>query len=200
MKTGQAKRIKLTDSSDNVTLIDAEYIGKGQFCTCYHADGIVYSYLKKSDSPDGIDYSKIAVAEWTEDNIHIPEFKIYGETESHYILTSPLYDNLSPAYTRAWNQFKILQREYDIFLYANYKNYKFGYDLNRAFLNSLTGIVGLSDSIIDGLNSINDACTNYGNFYRFEFAKRNMKVNQDGTLILLDCIFNSHALKSFKNT
>jgi len=96
-------------------------------------------------------------------------------------------------------RFRILQREYDIFIYANYGNFRFGYDMNQAFIETI--IDKLPESIIDALQSINNACTNYGDYYRFEFCKRNLKVNKDGTLILLDCIFNSHALKSFqKNT
>lgn len=190
MKTGDIKRIKILNGWGEEFPIDARYLGRGAFATCYEADGFVYSFVKANDAHNHTDYSKEALSEWAS-GLNVPEFEKMGIMEDGRALyKSPLYNPLTPKNKVAWNQFRILESAWKK---TSYK--KFGYEFNYTLIDSVRDVLPIE--LIESLESINSACSNYGDSYYFEFPRRNLKIDSNGNLILLDVIFNSHATKGY---
>lgn len=194
MKKGDSATIRINGES-----IPVKYLGKGAFAKCYTDGESVYSFIRIPYSGE-IDYSKEGISQWADgDNPHIPQYtEIDIDDDSKRLYKSPLYLDLTPANKIAWNQAKELYKAWNSLDWNDYKKLQFGYEINREIIKRLDGKI--PESIIAALHSINDALRNYGDHYRFEFPKRNLKVDHNGNLILLDVIFNSHALKSYQES
>jgi len=192
MRKGQTTQITVIDEEGRESTVNAQFLGRGMFATCYQVDDKVYSFLKYPDRGE-VDYSKDAIYEWADsDNRHIPDFRRMGyvSNDTQILYTSSLYESLTSKHVNAWNDYKIINRVWrDSFNLHD----RFEYDFNQRVIDNLHGLVSVE--LIEGLQSINDACRNYGDYYRFEFPKRNLKVDSNGNLILLDVIFNVKALK-----
>lgn len=193
------KTIRIPTSTYNeYKSANAVFLGKGKFNTCWLVNDIVYCFVKHNYNNHATDYSKEGISRWADsDNIHIPQLKKMGESEcgKYMIYTMPRYQKLTAQSGNAWQQYKKLNR---IWINNFTVNPLTGYERNNNIINTLRG--NIDESIINALQSINDALANYGDYYYFEFPKRNLMVNSNGTLILLDVIFNSHANRSYKNS
>jgi len=189
----KVKKITLPNKWNEEESIDAVFIGRGAFATCYRVDSIVYSFVNTSGRH--VDLSKEAVAYFTdEENIHIPKIEKLGDYDKGVkdygiIFKMPYYEKLTASHKIAWNQYKTLKSAW---YKANKKDSESWFDFNCHIIESLRG--NISESIIDALESINNACTNYSLDYKFEFPTANLKVDSSGNLILLDVIFNVKAL------
>jgi hypothetical protein len=195
MKKGESKIISIPGKWENESLkIEVEFLGKGSFTTCYTDKKSVYSFVKTYGLKE-VDYSKQGIALYTSNNPYIPDFKILGDLDNFEVFKSPLYHPLKKENKIAWNEAKILTK-----IWSHYfgNSSKSNYDINKDLIIDCTGL--LTDELIEALTSINDAMSNYGDTYRFEFPVRNLAVDDTGHLILLDIIFNTHALKSFLNS
>jgi hypothetical protein len=185
MKKGDLKMITILDSWGEPVKIEARFLGRGSFAACYEVDGVVYSFVKQQRETD---YSKEAIAEFAIGE-HLPDIEKIGIFDDGTMLfKSRLYQPLTPEYEIAWRQFRILESAW-----KNCKVSESNYDFNYEIIQTLRGQI--EPSIIESLESLVDACGNYGNSYKLEFARRNLKVDETGKLILLDVIFNRKALK-----
>jgi hypothetical protein len=189
MKKGDLRMITILDGWGEPVKIEARFLGRGSFATCYEVDGVVYSFVKQQRRET--DYSKEAIAEFAIGE-HLPEIEKIGVFDDGTMLfKSKLYQPLTPKHKTAWRQFRILE--------SAWKNCRVGvsdYNFNYEIIEALRGQI--EPSIIESLESLVDACGNYGDSYRLEFNKRNLKVDEAGRLILLDVIFNRKALKWHK--
>ena len=194
MKRGDIKKITIMNQNRAESTLEAAYLGRGSFVTCYEHEGIVYSFIKENNNRE-FDYSKEGIAEWADNNnIHVPDFNYMGTfDDGTKLYTSPLYGDLKASHKIAWSQYKQLKNAWESIPFTLER----GYYKNNRIIDSLRDIV--SGELIEALETINDSCSNYGDYYLFEFPKRNLKVDSDGNLILLDVIFNPRALNSYKS-
>jgi hypothetical protein len=189
-------RICIPDFKEDYKMIDARFIGRGAFATCYRDNDTVYSFIKTNG--DNSDYSKEAIALFANGK-HIPQIEKLGGNvdESGLVFKMPFYNRLNNTNPEAWRQARTLIR---IWKRMGYKQQgESGYEYNNRVIEfvrmeAIENDDSTLDEIADDLESIKNACSNYDDTYVFEFAVRNMKVNDDGTLILLDVIFNAKAL------
>lgn len=189
------RKINIITGWNEEETIEAEFIGRGSFATCYRVDSMVYSYVNHGRVES--DYSKEAISEFaSDDNIHIPQIKKLGDYEtglnSGILYSMPFYEKLTASHVTAWKQYNTLKSAWNKNNVYGSKGNLSWYEWNVKLIESLRG--NISESIIEALESINDACSNYGLDYRFEFPKQNLKVDSNGNLILLDVIFNVLAL------
>lgn len=196
MKHGDYKKITIIDSWGESKQIDAQFLGKGAFATCYHVnESVVYSFVKNGRESD---YSKEAISLFcNQNNPYIPKIDklgIYGN-DTGILYSMPYYHPLKAQHKDAWHEFKTLKLIHEQTKGEYIHNNLNGYEFNNAFIANLRGHV--SDDLLDALININDSCADYGLYYRFEFATRNLKVDSSGHLILLDVIFNAEALYKF---
>ncbi len=194
MKKGDFVQFKYNDYEKGELTLTGEYLGKGSFSTCFKVDSLVYSFVRTDK--DHVDYSKEAISQWAEENPHIPEFKNVGDFKNGEVYTSPLYNELTKKNKQAWSQYKLIASLANKNLRYNKKGYNLF--INREFIDSLKDVI--SDEIFNALHILNDAMSNYGDFYMMEFPKRNLKVNDEGNLILLDVFFNPKALKWYNRS
>jgi hypothetical protein len=189
MKKGDLKTITILDNWGKSVKIEARFLGRGSFAACYEIDGVVYSFVKQGKRET--DYSKEAIAEFAIGE-HLPNIEKIGFFDNGTMLfKSKLYQPLTPEHKTAWKQFRIME--------SAWKKCEIGesdYNFNYEVIEALRGQI--EPSIIESLESLVDACGNYGDSYRLEFNKRNLKVDETGKLILLDVIFNRKALKWHK--
>jgi hypothetical protein len=152
-------------------------------------DNTVYAFVKLASYYE-TDYSKEAIAEFAS-GINLPDIVRLGESENgdFTLYSMPYYNPLTKESGQAWKEFQQLKRIWS----GTSKSYdESGYDYNLRIIEQARQS-GLDAGLIESLESINDACTNYGLDYRFEFAQRNLKVDGNNRLILLDVIFNARA-------
>lgn len=182
MKRGDSKTIKVDGKP-----IDTTYLGKGMFCTAYRRvdNGRVIVF-----SIDG-EHSKELLSMCGK-MPHIPDVsRIDGSADDQYAYEMPYYEPLTTKSKVAWKQYKALevarQEAYKKYVTLSRPLYLCGYDLNY----HVTQIADIPDDLRDAIKEIADWGCNYGEEYVFEFAKRNMCVDEDDRLVLLDPIFNS---------
>lgn len=193
MKKGDIKTIKIPSKwAEEIEEIQAEFLGAGEFARCYRKDNTVYSFV--SSHKKEVDYSKQAIAGINTKNIFIPDIENLGILGNIGIMVYKMafYQDLKPENKTAWSQFKTLQKACEN---INVNDYKFGYDRNNLIIDSVREVLPVE--LIEALENINSACSNYSQNYYFEFQQRNLKVDEQGNLILLDVIFNAHATKAF---
>lgn len=184
---------------DDKDPIRAKQIGKGRFTTAFYSPRTEKVYLFLKDGEDG-DASKEILSHLHSTNKHIPQTEFFDTTPDGRIYTQPLYRPLTAANQVAWKQFKQLQKAYEEIAI------KFNRDMSVFTRNSrewlyrcnetmqtLIDLVEDSD-LREALETLLYATQNYGGSWMFEFAKRNLAVDEKGNLILLDAIFNREIL------
>jgi hypothetical protein len=192
MKTNRTKTIRIPNAWGEFENVNAEFIGAGSFCKCYRVGNRVYSFLKIENNTD---LSKEAISLFASGaNVPQIEREGYNEDDTRLIFSMPFYSPLNRQNLQAWNQFQIMRKTWK----GNRRGLdEIGYNYNVRLIE-LFQAAGIPESITESLTSINDACSNYGQEYTFEFALRNTKINQNGDIIFLDVIYNSQALIDFR--
>ena len=172
----------MEDSRDNIQTV--KLIGKGLFSKAYLTESNDVIIVTFTDLKN-VDYTKEGISEFA-NGLNVPQIQRLGYTRDlkSQVYKMPYYKKLTKKdYPTAWNQAKILQME------LNNAGNICGYNDNDKWLDSLYGKI--DESIIESLREINYALGNYDSeSYCFEFPIRNLKVDFDGNLILLDVIFN----------
>lgn len=181
-----------------------EYLGKGKFVTAWRKPGTDLVYLV------GYDVTKECIALWGQDkeNGHIPVLKCAGycnnNTEAQ-VYETRYYAPLKAANKTAWAEYKALKEllkkadttilnknggfSYSIrsFSYSIY-----GYDVCQELVNLAAIDSRVSPLTVSALQTMLDAATNAGASIMMEFAPRNLGVNKNGQLVLLDVFFDSN--------
>ena len=175
---GDKKQIKL-----NGQKVEAEYIGKGQFSTCYRIGNKVYSFTKN-------DPSKELINLFCDDNIHLPALHLF-ESYNDYtqVYDMPFYDKLTKDSEPAWSQYKTLKSLWE----GIPTLWKAPQDWHKEKVQKFQDLVnasGLPESLKDAINQL---CSNSYNYDRilFEFSLRNLATDEQDNLILLDVIFKA---------
>lgn len=185
------RRNILTDSDSGDTA-ELRKIGKGTFAT-------VYEVVGKPDRVVAIvpdckqEYSKELLARiWEDDNgsPHLPYVRRLGSLPDGEAYIMPRYEvPLRASHTAAWASFKVLR---DCWQGLRWDDRQHGYYAMEKVLGCSEH--KLTPELHAALSTLRDYAADYGEDYAFEFAPRNLGVDKNGTLILLDVVFGKDAL------
>jgi len=173
-------------NKQTVNLQSAEAVKRGQFTHCYlfHNYAILYSIdiLKECAAC----YSFMEYA----DNPHLPEIDMFDDLDNWYIM--PRYLPLTKAYPKAWQQYRMLQKLLNVHHHLFMENLNYSVHICYEFANI---VKTYDEKLGEALSAIVDNVSNGSDNLMFEFQKRNLAVDNDGNLILLDVIFNRTYLR-----
>ena len=179
--------------------IEADYLGKGLFCTAFEGDdGQVYLLVKQNQGD--FDYSKEAISNWgDQENAHIPQIDMFGQYTfkgvEYLVFRMPFYEPLTAKHKTAWAQYQALRTAYSEARFNNMGRpfHEIAQNLGFDFVSKLE-----DGPIKSALDSILSAGSNYGVEYGLEFSKQNLSVNKEGVLILRDVLFNSDLCRKIR--
>jgi len=158
------------------------------------------------------------------DNPHLPKVERVGETHTQSIYAMPLYRTpfrksdspsgwkdytvLKKCRAKAWDTIREKGTTYSEMYHAPipglykggmrrvpvYPQMKHrGYEVNEETV-ACAEEAGVSPSTLEALRILVDTASNYGQAYVFEFSPRNLATDADGTLVLLDPLFDQEKL------
>lgn len=167
--------------------IELEFIGQGQFTEAFRNGSGVYLFTNE-DSATG-DYSKQAMSLFTGNNPHLPDIEWVEGTDDYTVYKSRYYEPITAKHKEAWTIGKYLEKE-RIRLW-NINSYKVTTRQKEWFevMQELVDTVDVTDLMRDALQNLLYAGMNYDNNVAFEFAKKNLCVNEEGLLVFIDCIW-----------
>lgn len=170
-----------------------QQLGKGRFCTAYQSlnrADLVWLVVQQHHG----DYSKeILIEAGMESNRYIPQLEHVGDMGEATVYQTRFYHKLTAVSKGAWREYRILQRAREAVWRTVPTGPCKGLDVMDAIIKAVECAV--SGELLEALAQIRDSCTNYGQSYTFEFAPRNLAVNDDGGLILLDPVFNLETIE-----
>jgi hypothetical protein len=186
MKRGDTRTITV----DETKIEDAEYLGRGMFCTAYRVLDTVYCFVKDC-------YMKEAISGI--DQPHVPNITRHESTDEFDVYSMPYYGPLRAAHKTAWAQYKMLDRAWDEARYRAYEELKdtsqqfraedHNYMVNDCMVETLRSW-GADDDLVSAIEQMNYAASNYGSDITYEFGVRNLGVDQDGRLVLRDVLYS----------
>ncbi len=185
-----------------------ERIGKGQFCEAFRDGYDVYLFMNQSRFCPG----KEALALWCEKSPHLPSMTNEGEVSTsslkgvtwYTVYKTSFTEKLTAKHKTAWKQYKILKSAWENartnLLVSKTKvlatlgknslrEIPFSYMLEE-FLEILRSCADFPSSLIDAIEDLGNAASNYGDSMYFEFSPRNLGVTEDGVLVLRDILFD----------
>lgn len=178
--------------------VEVERIGKGRFTTAWRNCRNVYLQTHEDDSGKEI----LANLAFDPRNKHIPACERMDSQDGnapYRWFKMPLYHPLTAKSGQAWQDYKILHQMQEDAWGA--VCCKFGrnsgndaYEMRNTFSEMVQGSPLLSDEIKEAVQQLVDECANYGD-YSVEIVKRNCMVDDDGTLILIDPVFDLEAMR-----
>jgi hypothetical protein len=180
--------------------LSLSFLGKGQFTECWHdtKTGHVYQW--------SVDVVKDCIEKWADqDNKHVPvQERIDYLDDGRLLFKAKFYRPLMARHKTAWKQFRILEAAREEAVKQLYTMNNVGHygDMSyRQFWTSRGHQVAsltidlvrdeLPEELIDALESIYGAASSAGSGMTFEFAKRNLAIDEEENLILLDIAFDS---------
>ncbi len=189
--------------------IHVELIGKGRFSEAWKNGANVYVITREREW--GTDYSKEMLYRLDSDNPHIPKVEMIGELSRcrSNVYKMPLYQALEAKHKEAWQQFKELaklreQAWKEVFIDGREWNKLFNYHLGimmcQRFCDLVQTSVIVPETLKEALEELTNEISNYGDSWVFEFAKRNLVVDKNGNLVLLDCLFDMEVLEQQRRT
>ncbi len=174
---------------DDGTDVHIERIGSGRFSTAWKNGTAVYVQTHEQD------YAKELLGH-LRGTPHLPDVERIGEIGIHNWYRMPLYQKLTAAHKRAWQDFKKLkQLRLDASAAEQRRNGQNYREFSPARVNDLfaemvEGDAGLT-TYGDSIRALADWCATYGESWLIEeFQPRNCVVDGDGKLILLDPVFD----------
>lgn len=175
--------------------VEVERIGRGRYTTAWANGSHVYL---QTDERDASKEMLANLARRSGRNQHLPDCHYLGELGArHRLYSMPKYRKVTARDTRvAWELLKCLitLRERARRLAATNDPKWDSYALNAAFRELIddgegNNISGLPDALQAALLALLDEAANYGE-YTLEFRRANVAADGNGTLILLDPLFD----------
>lgn len=182
---------------------EVERIGKGRFTVAYLETStsreLASVFLVVNE--DAGDYSKHILSNC--DGPYIPHLDRIGYVQAgHTVWQTHYYRRPRATDTLAWKQFRAIAKcredaYTEVMRAADTRKrpyYTLGHDVMVLTIDKLRAEHNYPE-LADALQQITDACCNYGSSYVFEFAARNLGVDNDGGLILLDPVFDLESME-----
>ena len=178
-------------------------LGQGKFTRAYRIENsdIVYLFTRTDNAISANNCTK-EIYTWLQGYTHIPymqrvdtEKYIHSLHGNYNIYESRFYQQLTTAYPIAWEQAKVLRAVYTkhLTLHEEKYNYNFHAIINNAYQiaeNMAYELEQLIDPVLyDAIYQLIVWSSNYGQNFFMEFNRRNLKIDSDGNLILLDVVY-----------
>ena len=174
---------------------DVIRIGAGEFSTAWRVvDSDIVYILSRTDDENNQYVKDIYVHS---SGKHIPEYETV-ELERYIprvgyrnVFKTRYYHKLTASNKEAWNQAIILRNTLDRVKRENnaWRNPDNAYTLLYDVIAMLRKESSVPESLIEALDRLYSWATAYGSNFYIEFQTRNLKVDNNGDLILLDVIF-----------
>lgn len=164
-------------------------IGKGSFTKCYDlGNGTVYL-----DTVDQI--KEVMALGWFPDSKLFPEIKLAEDGEGY---VQPLYRKVSaPKRKLKEGDYKLYKTLRDVYL--NFSRSSINkYDSYSDWYKAFSECSELADDVACLLLEALDACSNTGYDISFEISPRNIALDDEGNMILLDCFYNISQLEKVR--
>ncbi len=169
-----------------------EKIGKGSFSTAYQRGSVVRVVVEWKKGRKQMDYSKQALALFAGTGKHIPQIERLDFGDGWEVYELPFYQRLTKDSATPWKQFQTLRKlwQKNSFCFRQSR-----YERMENFLEMVKES-NLPTSLVEDLESIISAFSTFGeDAFLLEFSVRNLAVDSEGNLILLDIGFSPAALE-----
>jgi hypothetical protein len=174
-------------------------IGKGRFTTAWRAVEVSLSHLVYLVVDQEHDSSKQLLSQCRGE--HIPHLRCLGDIGERVLYETTYYQPLTAQIKGAWAQYKLLREAYDcaMRMFHDRRNRREPLQeqvrqANQVFSDQVADATYISDSLKDSVESMMTWVDNWPG-YLIEIAKRNLAVDCQGRLILLDPCFDADALQ-----
>jgi hypothetical protein len=189
MKRGDRRTIRVDDKD-----LEAEFLGKGHYCTAYRAGDTVYCFVVEDE------YMKEVISQWIENVPHIPAIRKHDDQQIRgkwfQLYSMPFYRNITAKDREAWAALKVLKESAERLFRQEYCQAKplavHGAYFNQAIIEDTRGKV--PESVTKALEELASAAQNYGCGVSFEFGQRNIGVDDQGRIIFRDILFDAEKL------
>jgi hypothetical protein len=175
--------------------IKVEWLGRGRFSEAW--GNCENAYVITREREWGTDSAKELMESLLDlNNPHIPKVEHVGYLGDSKVFRMPLYQPLTAKNKEAWGQFKELRRNKE----DAWNNFWPSYGRHDAAMETMRYVVDSSSvplELREGLQAIVDASYSYMDLPMLEFSKKNLTVDAEGRLILLDVIFDIKVNDSF---
>lgn len=167
-----------------------EYLGKGAFAEAFRVEGDVFCFVKE-------DWTKEAISDI--DQPHLPRIERVDvqedrDGENIYVYKMPFYEPLTAKCRTAWMEYRELERALAearaAFSHRPGGVYN-GYEIMCRTIER----ANVSDELRAALETLRDSAMNYGSSITFEFAPRNLGVDESGRLVLRDVLFDQEIME-----
>jgi len=144
-----------------------------------------------------------------EDNPHLPKIERMGFTEDETVYRMPFYHKLTKARApEAWREYMEIKRCLDEQV-SHGRNLFQGYERTYAAVQCLKDgptpswpsslvTARVSELTLEALESLRDTAADYGSNYWMEISPRNLAVDDDGNLVLLDILFDAKLVRNIR--
>lgn len=183
------KRFTLNTGSE---WAEVEQIGRGRFCTAYRDISSTDVYLVVKEEIG--DYSKRILGDCS--GPYFPKLEYLGPYSSCEVFKTTYYRKLTAKSKQAWKEFRACQKARDEAWSQTLNQYRqqsvsqLGQVCIGKTLDILRDAGSVSEELLEALEELASAAGNYGSGYTFEFAARNLAVDENDHLILLDPVFD----------
>jgi len=179
------KTLKVATFTLNGREIQATYLGAGHYAKAFRDGSDVYILVKDC-------LMKEAIAMFAQGHVHVPVVEKLDSLpdEETVLYRMDYYEPLTSAHKTAWQHFRALQR----ILEDARSTRDFGHDIMNAVCDGARE-AKLPDSLIEALEALTIAGSTYGDGVCFEFAQRNLGVDEQGRLVLRDILFDADKIQ-----
>lgn len=195
MEVKVKRKITHTLVFEDGTEVPVSRLGRGQWSTVWRNGSHAYSITKSGD------IGKEAIS-WfcsESDNPHIPVIERVGMSGDDYVYKMPVYEKLTAKHKDAWEQFRLLEKYRDEAWrevlsspnkLAGLRWLEDGYLIAQRTIEKYREDKNHVPEIADAMQEILDAGMNFGSSCCFEFAKRNLAIDDHSRLVLLDILYD----------
>lgn len=168
---------------DDGEVVNAQFLGKGTFAQAYQADKDVYVLVKDC-------FMKESIALFADKIPHVPDIEHLGNLDSGVqVYKMPFYEKLRKTHAEAWSHYRA------IMVVRDEMNRERPRGLQEDLRDTVERLKGrVPDALVRALETIIEASLNYGETM-LDLGPRNLAVDSDGRLILLDILFQPEVLK-----
>ena len=178
-------------------VVSLERIGKGMFATVYRDRGDpskVWIFVDDRAHQKQILWMLRGEAE---DNPHLPSVERMGYTKDQTVYRMPFYRKLTKASApRAWADYQAIRR--CLGSLPPLDNTYDGYDRSYRAVECVKNADVVSDELVEALELLRDTAADYGSSYAMEISPRNLAVDEQGNLVLLDLMYDAELVRRIR--
>jgi len=168
---------------DGGEVVSAQFLGKGTFAQAYQAGKDVYVLVRDC-------FMKESIALFADKIPHVPDIEYLGMLDSGaQVFKMPFYEKLRKKHAEAWSHYRTIMAVREEMILERPRGLQ--EDL-RDTVEKLQGRV--PDALVRAFETIIEASLTYEETM-LDLGPRNLAVDSDGCLILLDILFQPKVLK-----